>query len=106
MGALLGERIAASDSFALLAPVRFNVVAFQLTGSDGDSASAEETADFLARIRDDGRVFVTPGNLRGTPCVRLAMVNWSTTDRDIDIAISAFDDCAKKVIEAPSQAAK
>jgi glutamate/tyrosine decarboxylase-like PLP-dependent enzyme len=106
LAASLGERIAASEGFTLIAPIRFNVVAFQLVGSNGDGASAEQTADFLTRIRDDGRVFVTPGNLRGTPCVRLAMVNWSTAERDIDIAMSAFDDCAKKVIDAPSQAAK
>jgi glutamate/tyrosine decarboxylase-like PLP-dependent enzyme len=89
----LGERIAAADGFRLLAPVRYNVVAFQLVHPDGEGASADETGAFLDRVRDDGRVFVTPGNLRGTPCVRLAMVNWSTTGRDIDIAMSAFEDC-------------
>jgi len=93
LAAALGERIEASDGFRLLAPVGFNVVAFQLVGPDGDGASAEETGAFLDRVRDDGRVFVTPGNLRGTPCVRLAMVNWSTTEADIDIAMAAFRDC-------------
>ena len=92
----LGQRIDVSARFRLLAPVRFNVVCFQLV-MDGRAASAEENDAFLRRIRDDGRVFVTPGNLRGTPCVRLSMVNWSTTDEDVEIAMRAFEDCLPKI---------
>jgi glutamate/tyrosine decarboxylase-like PLP-dependent enzyme len=92
LAAELGRRIDASDEFRLLAPVRYTVVCFQLL-SGGQPADEAETAAFLERVRDDGRVFVTPGNLRGTPCVRLAMVNWRTTETDIDIAMEAFRDC-------------
>jgi glutamate/tyrosine decarboxylase-like PLP-dependent enzyme len=92
LAAELGRRIDASDEFRLLAPVRYTVVCFQLL-SGGHPADEAETAAFLERVRDDGRVFVTPGNLRGTPCVRLAMVNWRTTETDIDIAMEAFRDC-------------
>lgn len=107
LAASLGERIEANEGFSLLAPVRFNVVAFQLLDDDGEGATAEATAAFLERVRDDGRVFVTPGNLRGKPCVRLAMVNWRTDDADIHIAMQAFRDCAsQKAPKAPSQAAK
>ena len=96
LAAELGQRIDGCARFRLLAPVRFNVVCFQLV-MDGRAASAEENDAFLRRIRDDGRVFVTPGNLRGTPCVRLSMVNWSTTDEDVEIAMRAFEDCLPKI---------
>lgn len=92
LAAMLGDRIAANSGLRLLARVGFNVVCFQLLPG-GRAATVEETAAFLDRIRDDGRIFITPGNLRGTPCVRLAMVNWSTTDRDVEIAMDAIRDC-------------
>ena len=93
LAAELGRRIEASESFRLLAPVRYCVVCFQLLVA-GRPADETETRDFLDRVRDDGRVFVTPGNLRGTPCVRLAMVNWRTTEADLEIAMDAFRDCS------------
>jgi glutamate/tyrosine decarboxylase-like PLP-dependent enzyme len=92
LAAELGRRLEASDDFRLLAPVRYCVVCFQLLIA-GRPADEAETRAFLDRVRDDGRVFVTPGNLRGTPCVRLAMVNWSTTEADLEIALEAFGDC-------------
>lgn len=105
LAAELGRRLDASSDFRLLAPVRFNVVCFQLV-RDGQGVSSEENDAFLRRIRDDGRVFVTPGNLRGTPCVRLAMVNWGTTDEDVEIALQAFQDCLPKGDAPSSQARK
>jgi glutamate/tyrosine decarboxylase-like PLP-dependent enzyme len=93
LAAELGRRIDTASEFQLLAEVRFNVVCFQLVKRDGSAASAEETGAFLDRVRDDGRVFVTPGNLRGMPCVRLAMVNWRTTSGDLGLAIEAFQAC-------------
>ena len=77
LAAELGRRIDAAKGFQLLAPVRFNIVCFALAG-DGGEATAAQTTAFIDRVRDDGRVFVTPGNLRGQPCVRLALVNWMT----------------------------
>jgi len=55
-------------------------------------------------VRDDGRVYVTPGNLRGTPCVRLAMVNWRTTEADLEIAMDAFRDCSAASSKASDRA--
>ena len=75
--------------FELLAEVRYNIVCFGVL-VEGRPATALETKAFLDAVRDDGRVFVTPGNLEGRPCVRLAIVNWQTVDEDIDIAFAAF----------------
>lgn len=89
----LGRRIDASDDFRLLADVRFNVVCFQLLRA-GEGAPADETKAFIDRVRDDGRVFITPGTFKGTPCIRLAIVNWRTGESDIDIAMDAFQSSA------------
>jgi len=86
----LGERIAASDLFELMAPVRMNVVCFSLHGN----RTPERISAFLARLRDDGRLFLTPGNFGGQPGIRAALVNWRTTSADLDLAWQALLDMA------------
>ena len=91
MAEKLGEKISASEEFRLLAPTRMNVVCFTLSGN----ADAEKVKTFLAKLRDDGRVFMTPTNYLGTPGIRAAFSNWRTEEKDVDIAWAAMLDCAK-----------
>jgi glutamate/tyrosine decarboxylase-like PLP-dependent enzyme len=88
----LGQRVAESIHFELLRPVRMNVVCFSLR----EDRTPERVAQFLTHLRDDGRVYLTPGNFDGEPGFRAALVNWRTTEADIDIAWRAFND----VVEA------
>lgn len=87
-----GERIRASAEFELLAPVRLNVVCFTLRGV----VDAGGTAAFLARLRDDGRVFMTPTTYNGRPAIRAAISNWRTTEGDLDIAWQAMRECMQQ----------
>jgi glutamate/tyrosine decarboxylase-like PLP-dependent enzyme len=79
-------RVAASADFVLLAPVRMNVVCFTLAGRPGAAA----VAAYLARLRDNGSVFLTPTLLHGAPAIRAAFSNWRTTDADLEIAWTAL----------------
>ena len=82
----LGARVEASPAFALLAPVRLNVVCFTLSGEP----DAERVSDFLARLRAGGEVFLTPTTYAGRPAMRAAFSNWRTTAADVVQAWAAI----------------
>jgi glutamate/tyrosine decarboxylase-like PLP-dependent enzyme len=89
---LMGERIAGLPGFRLMAPVRFNVVCFELV--DGSGAPDEGAIDpFLERLRADGRLFVSPSRFLGRRCVRFAILNWRTGGKDLDVAAEALSAC-------------
>ena len=92
MAEKLGAKISGSKEFRLLAPVRMNVVCFTLNGD----MDAEKVKSFLAELRDDGRVFMTPTTYLGTPGIRAAFSNWRTEEKDVDIAWQAMLDCSSK----------
>ncbi|MDX2139481.1 MAG: pyridoxal-dependent decarboxylase [Chloroflexota bacterium] len=85
----LGERIAASEQFRLLAPVRTNIVCFTLEEGHGEPSTAR-IARLLAALRDDGRLFLTPTTYQGVPGIRAAFSNWRTEARDVEIAWDAL----------------
>jgi len=86
LACLLGDRIAASPHFRLLAPVRMNVVCFTLAGE----GAAGEIDGFLARLRADGHLFLTPTRYRGEMGIRAAFSNWRTTAADVASAWDAM----------------
>lgn len=85
----LGQKIDASPEFELLAPVRMNVVCFSLAVSP-ETLSMALIDDFLAKLRDDGRVFMTRTNYKGIPAIRAAISNWRTSAADIELAWQAL----------------
>lgn len=87
MATLLGQWITASSDFKLLAPVRMNVVCFTLKE---DNLTFARLQQFLAAVRDHGKVFFTPTVYKGTPGIRAALSNWQTTEEDIRITTQAL----------------
>ena len=83
----LGECIAQSNEFRLLAPVRMNVVCFTF---QKDNITLDEIRSFLNDIRDDGQVFFTPTLYMGTPAIRAAISNWQTTIKDVQVGFEVL----------------
>ncbi len=86
----LGEWIDRSPQFELLSPVHFNVVCFTLNAPKEELASL--ITRFLAALTHDGRVFLTPSDWKGTPCIRAAFSNWQTEESDLFIIQQALQE--------------
>lgn len=91
----LGERLAKSGRFQLLAPVRLCVVCFTL--NHPPRMLAEHVNLFLQQLVKRGIVYVTPTEYKGTPAIRAALVNWRTTDHDIDKVMHELESAAAAV---------
>ncbi len=88
----LGEKMAASTQFKLLAPVRMNVVCFTL--ANVAELSSETINHFLKNLHEGGKVALTPTTFNGVPALRAALSNWRTTSEDIEITWQAFCEAA------------
>jgi len=87
MAMLLGKYIENSRDFELLAPVRLNNVCFTLKGEDKQPGVPE----FLKALNDTAKVFMTPTIYNGKKGIRASLVNWRTTERDIDIVFQEME---------------
>src|SRR5262249_42574926 len=85
----MGQGVEQSPRFELLTPVRLNIVCFALRG-----ASTDQRDRFLEKLKEDGKVLLTPTFFGGKPAIRAAFVNWSTSEQDIPIVLDALERCA------------
>ncbi|MEN7550506.1 pyridoxal-dependent decarboxylase [Rapidithrix thailandica] len=89
---MLGEFIQNSDAFELLAPVRLNTVCFSLK---------EETKvqPFLNTLNNRGKVFMTPTVFHQRKGIRAALVNWRTTEEDVNLVIEEMQLVIRQISE-------
>jgi glutamate/tyrosine decarboxylase-like PLP-dependent enzyme len=85
----LAERIDAAPDLERLAEVPLNIVCFRYRPKDAkadelDAINTRLGADLLA----DGRVYAGTTRYRGSVAFRPAIVNWRTTQADIDLLVS------------------
>ncbi|PVZ84803.1 aspartate aminotransferase family protein [Serratia sp. S1B] len=91
----LGNQLAASEGFRLLAPVNLNIVCFTLENITGDAGVARDR--FLAYLDQQGVVRCTPTQYDGQPGIRAALVNWMTEEHDIQLALESMLACRAKI---------
>lgn len=95
----LGEAIKTSAHFKLLAPVRMNVTCF---GFQDPSVTFETIQQYLAAIRDDGRIFFTPTLYKGVPGIRAAISNWQTESSHMTETFDILTEVWQKFAHAKS----
>lgn len=71
------------NNFELLAPIRLNNVCFTIKGDDNQ----DKVSQFLAKLNDTGKVFMTPTVYENKKGIRASFVNWRTTEQDIKIVM-------------------
>tara|TARA_Y100000310_G_scaffold315388_1_gene365842 strand:- start:2624 stop:3973 length:1350 start_codon:yes stop_codon:yes gene_type:complete len=76
----LGEFIDSTEGFRLLAPTRLNTICFSL-----DSPYHDKVGTFLQTLNARGKVFMTPTTFNNVSGIRAALVNWRTTEKDLEI---------------------
>ncbi len=77
----LGAFIQSSDLFELLAPVRLNTVCFTLK----QETDPQKIQAFLDILNERGKVFMTPTVFNQRKGIRAALVNWRTTEKDVEL---------------------
>jgi glutamate/tyrosine decarboxylase-like PLP-dependent enzyme len=85
----LGTQIDNSDTFELLSPVRLNGVCFTLA-TESNPISLKTIKSYLNRLRESGDIFLTPTVYNEIPAIRISVTNWSTTQKDVEIAWQAM----------------
>lgn len=78
-----GNALVEDESFELLAPIHLNNVCFTLKGDHNQ----EKVSQFLSKLNDTGKVFMTPTLYQNRKGIRASFVNWRTTENDIEIVI-------------------
>ena len=92
----VGEHVEAAPELELLAPVKLNVVCFRLhpRGVDDEAELDELNRHVGAAVIEDGRVYFGTTVYRGHVCFRPAIVNWLTTERDVDLIVETVRELA------------
>jgi glutamate/tyrosine decarboxylase-like PLP-dependent enzyme len=80
---------AASEGIEVLNEVALDQVLVRFTGPDGVDADAF-TRDVIRRVQDDGTCWLSGTTWHGMAAMRISIVNWSTTDDDVDRSLAAI----------------
>lgn len=91
MSQQLAQWIDLSDDYDLVHPCHMNVILFRPNCQGLSQLEADEkTKKLLNMINQDGRIYLSPGLWQGNEVIRVALSNWQTGQRDIEIAIEVL----------------
>jgi glutamate/tyrosine decarboxylase-like PLP-dependent enzyme len=93
----LGRRVEEEPELELLAPVTLNIVCFRYRPSGlGEEELDELNAQLGEDVLADGRVFFGTTRYGGRVAFRPAIVNWRTTERDVDLIVDVLLELAER----------
>ncbi len=85
----LAARIAASDAFAVAAPVPLNIVCFHLKQRGTAEADDAKIAAIVERLQISGTAAPSTTRIADRLCIRVAILNHRTENADLDILLQA-----------------
>lgn len=99
----VARRVDASPELERLADVPLNIVCFRVhpKGLDDEGALNELNTRVGAALLEDGRIYVGTTLYSGKVAFRPAIVNWRTTDADVDTIVDVIRDLAASATAAP-----
>jgi glutamate/tyrosine decarboxylase-like PLP-dependent enzyme len=87
----LAAAVDAAPDLERLADVPLDIVCFRYRPPDADPDSLDElNARLGADVLDDGRIYVGTTRYDGKTCFRPAIVNWMTTESDVDLIVTVI----------------
>ncbi|KFC22710.1 pyridoxal phosphate-dependent decarboxylase family protein [Epilithonimonas lactis] len=86
-----GKLIENDNNFEILAPVRLNTVCFTLKDQ-----TSEQVLEFLERLNQTKKVFLTPTIYKGKQAIRAALVNWRTESSDVELVFNLMQELLRK----------
>jgi glutamate/tyrosine decarboxylase-like PLP-dependent enzyme len=87
----VAQRVREADDLELLADVVLNIVCFRFRPRGADDAVLNDlNARLGAAVLQDGRVFVGTTDYGGRTAFRPAIVNWRSTQEDVDLMIDVI----------------
>jgi glutamate/tyrosine decarboxylase-like PLP-dependent enzyme len=93
----LGRLVEAAPDLELLAPVQLCVACFRYRPQGTDRDLDELNAALGREILADGRVYVGTTSYRGMTALRPAIVNWRTTEADINLLVSVIRELGQRL---------
>jgi glutamate/tyrosine decarboxylase-like PLP-dependent enzyme len=98
----LGRLVEQAPDLELLAPVPLCIVCFRYRPPGVPEAELDDLNQRLgAALLADGRVFTGTTVYRGMTALRPAIVNWRTTETDIDLLVSVVREVAAALRDGP-----
>ncbi len=89
----LGERVDASANFERLAEVQLNIVCFRARPEGvGEDRLDRLNTELGTALLEDGRVFAGTTVYDGRVAFRPAIVNWQTTEADVDLLLEVLEE--------------
>lgn len=113
LAAYMAAQIAAAEDFELLAPVELSICCFRYVPADmrralvgaADATRARIEAELnelneriVHAVQRGGRAYISNATLRGRFALRVCIVNFRTTRRDIDLTLDIIRDAAQAVV--------
>jgi glutamate/tyrosine decarboxylase-like PLP-dependent enzyme len=95
----MAELLAQGPGVQILNDVVLNQVLVRFTPPDGGDSDAL-TAAVIKRVQEDGTCWLGGTTWHGLRAMRVAVSNWSTTEKDIEMSAAAILRCAQAAAES------